>query len=114
MTLQELKTRCENNHIPYYYGNNNFGNTDLLKPPYLIAHTNSSTNFIADGIVYKKIRTIQLDFYYDEKDFEKQNVIENNILYDVAWDKDDESYFDGEEIWQVSYYFEIVGEINEQ
>lgn len=108
MTLQELKTRCNDNHISYIYGTYS---DVLMEAPYLIAQTNSSQNFMADMVVYKKVATIQLDLYYISKDIELQNTIENNILYDVAWDKSDETYLEGEEIWQVSYYFEIVENI---
>lgn len=109
MTLQELKTRCDSAGLQYVYGTYDLANIEVLDRPYLIAHTNSSNNFVADMVVYKKISTIQLDCYYDVKDLNLQATIENNILYDVAWDKDEETYLDGEEIWQVSYYFEIVG-----
>ena len=37
----------------------------------------------------------------------EQNKIEDNILYDVAWNKTEETYLSDENIWQVSYFFEL-------
>ena len=44
---------------------------------------------------------------YIDKDIETENIIENIILRDVAWNKTEETYLSDEEVWQVSYFFEI-------
>ena len=54
-----------------------------------------------------KKEKIQLDYTYISKDIEMQNKIENEILSDVVWNKTEEIYLSDEEIWQVSYFFEI-------
>lgn len=105
MTLEELKTRCEAQGFSYAYGEFK----DYTDPPYLVAYANSSTNFIADTVVYKKITTIQLDYVFSNKDINEQNKIEDIILSDVAWDKSDETYLEDQNVWQVSYFFEIIG-----
>lgn len=103
MTLEELKTRCKNAGFKYAYG--------LFKqstdPPHLIAISTASDNFMADNKVYHESTTIQLDYTYLEKNLEEQKKIENEILSDVAWNKSDETYLSDEEVWQVSYFFEI-------
>lgn len=103
MTLKELKTRCENAGFKYAYG--------LFKqptePPHLIAITVDTDNFMADNKVYYGNIPIQLDYTYTEKDLEAQNKIENEILGDVAWNKTAETYLQDEDVWQVSYFFEI-------
>lgn len=103
MTLEELKTRCDNTGFKYAYG--------LFKipvePPHLVAICRDTDNFMADNKVYLKNTPVQLDYTYVDKDIEMQNKIENEILGDIAWNKTEEAYLSDEEVWQVSYFFEI-------
>lgn len=103
MTLEDLKKRCEKAQIPYAYGM--FQNP--IEPPHLVAITTDTDNFMADNLVYLENLSIKLDYTYITKDFEKQNKIEKEILCDVAWNKTEETYLLGEEVWQVSYFFNI-------
>lgn len=103
MTLEELKTRCEAQGFKYAYGV--FKNP--TEPPHLIAIMRDTDNFIADNKVYLKKTPIQLDYTYLDKDVTEQNKIEDVILSDVAWNKTEETYLSDEDIWQVSYFFEI-------
>ena len=103
MTLEDLKTRCIKAGFKYAYG--------LFKeptePPHLIAITVDTDNFMADNKVYYGNIPIQLDYTYTEKNLEEQEKIENEILGDIPWNKTDETYLQDEDVWQVSYFFEI-------
>lgn len=103
MTLAELKTRCEQNGFKYAYG----VFKKPTEPPHLIAISRATDNFMADNKVYCKKTPIQLDYTYLNKDVEEQTKIEDIILNDVAWNKTEEVYLSDEEVWQVSYLFEI-------
>lgn len=103
MTLEDLKTRCKNAGFQYAYGV--FKNS--VEPPHLIAICRDTDNFMADNKVYSKDIPVQLDYTYIDKDTEMQNKIENVILGDIAWNKTEETYLSDEEVWQVSYFFEI-------
>lgn len=103
MTLEELKTRCENQGFQYAYG----VFKTPIEPPHLVSICVDTENFMADNIVYKKKTAIQLDYTYIDKDVEEQNKIEDIILSDVAWNKTEETYLQDEKVWQVSYFFEI-------
>lgn len=103
MTLEELKTRCENAGFKYAYGKFK----KATKPPHLVAITVDTDNFMADNKTYYAQTPIQLDYTYIDKNIEEQNRIENEILSDVAWNKTEETYLEGEQVWQVSYFFEI-------
>lgn len=103
MTLEELKTRSEKQGFQYAYGKFE----EKVDPPHLVAIATESNNFLADSKVYMKKEKIQLDYTYISKDIEMQNKIENEILSDVVWNKTEETYLSDEEIWQVSYFFEI-------
>ena len=103
MTLEELKTRCEAQGFKYAYG--------MFKkptePPHLVAISTATDNFMADNKVYKKDTSIQLDYTYLVKDITEQNKIEDIILKDIPWNKSDETYLADEDVWQVSYFFDI-------
>lgn len=103
MTLEELKERCEKQEFQYAYGNFK----KPVEPPYLTAISKDSNNFFAENRVYKKNTPIQLDYIYIDKNIDEQNKIEDEILGDIAWKKTDETYLSDEEIWQVSYFFDI-------
>lgn len=103
MTLEELKTRCEKAGFKYAYGR--FKKS--TEPSHLVAITVGSNNFIADNKVYKKSTPIQLDYTYINKNLSEQNKIEDEILGDIPWEKSDETYLSDEDVWQVSYFFEI-------
>lgn len=103
MTLEELKQRCENAGFKYAYGRFK----RATEPPHLVAIATGTDNFMADDKVYLKNTPIQLDYTYLTKDIDMQNKIENEILGDIAWNKSDETYLTDEEVWQVSYFFEI-------
>lgn len=103
MTLEELKTRCENQGFKYSYGV--FKNP--TEPPHLVSRTRATNNFMADNTVLVKDTPIQLDYTYINKDITEQNKIEDIILADVAWNKTEEVYLEAEQVWQVSYFFEL-------
>lgn len=103
MTLEELNQRCEQENIQYSYGP--FQNE--VKPPHVMAMEVETDNFMADNRVYSRIGSTQLDVTMDYLDFNLLKKIEENILYDVCWEKTQETYLKDEDIWQVSYFFEI-------
>ena len=103
MTLEELKQRCENAGFKYAYGQFK----KATEPPHLVAISTGTDNFMADNKVYSKDTPIQLDYTYLVKDLTMQNKIEDNILGDIPWNKTDETYLSDEDVWQVSYFFEI-------
>lgn len=103
MTLEELKTRCKNAGFKYAYGKFE----QPTEPPHLVAITVDTNNFMADNKTYYTQTPIKLDYTYIDKNLEEQNKIENEILSDVAWNKTEETYLENEQVWQVSYFFEI-------
>lgn len=103
MTLKELNQRCKDAGFKYAYGQFK----KPTEPPHLVAISTGSNNFMADNKVYLKDIPIQLDYTYLVKDLTMQNKIEDEILGDIAWNKSDETYLADEDVWQVSYFFEI-------
>lgn len=103
MTVEELKIRCEKESIQYVYG----AFQEPTSPPHLIAKEIDTDNFMADNKVYLRKGSFKLDLTMDYIDFDLIDKVENKILYDVCWNKTEETYLPDEGIWQVSYFFEI-------
>lgn len=104
MTLEELKTKCQYEiNIPYAYG----VFKEEVQPPYLVGIMRASDNFMADNRVYIKDLPMQLDLVYRNKDRNLEEKIEDILLADVAWNKTDEAYLEDEEVFIVSYFFEL-------
>lgn len=103
MTLEDLKKRCKNAGFKYAYGRF----SKAVEPPHLVAFEQQSDNFFADNRVYRKDRPIQLDYTYIDKNIDLQNKIEDEILGDISWNKSEEAYLSDEDVWQVSYFFEL-------
>lgn len=103
MTLEELKERCETNGFQYAYG----CFESEVEPPHLVTIVTDTDNFMADNRVYFKRTPIKMDYTFLKKDVEEQNKIEDIILGDIPWNKTEETYLTDEQVWQVSYFFEI-------
>lgn len=103
MTLEELKERCETAGFKYAYGRFK----EPTVPPHLVAILSDSDNFMADNKVYCDNTPIKLDYTYTDKNLQEQEKIEKEILRDIAWNKTEEAYLQDEEVWQVSYFFEL-------
>ena len=103
MTLEDLKTRAEAQGFQYAYGLFK----QPVKPPHLVAYSTDTDNFMADNHVYKKRMPIKMDYTYENKNQIEQNKIEDIILGDIGWNKTEETYYPTENVWQVSYFFEI-------
>lgn len=104
MTLEELKNRVDNIGIAYCYGTRK----TEVEAPYINVTESDSNNFVADNVIFKKIKSVELAYTYKEKDVETENLIEDNVLYDVVWRKGDETYITGEDVWQIVYYFNRI------
>lgn len=103
MTLEELKSRCENNNIQYAYG----VFKEPVEPPFLVCTMTGTDNFMADNKVYVKDYPVQLEYIFKNKDLSLEAIIEDTILGDIAWNKTEETYLEDENIFEVSYFFEL-------
>ena len=48
-----------------------------------------------------------MDYTYTEKNPTEQSKIEDEILGDIPWEKTEETYLQDEDVWQVSYLFNL-------
>lgn len=101
--LEAFKKKCED--IGFKYALGKF--EEPTPPPHLVAKISDTDNFMADNKVYYGSIPIKLDYTYIVKNLEEQEKIENEVLGDIAWNKTEDTYLQDEEVWQVSYFFEL-------
>lgn len=110
MNWNELENRINNfyldseNGIKIPYSHFDFDRE--VEPPHLMSTEIDSDNFIADNKIYFKKCNARLELTTDSRDRELEKRIENEILFDIIWEKE-VAYIQSERVWNVSYFFEI-------
>ena len=91
--------------VPSFYGQAPVG-TVL---PFLTIHSDQPDNFAADNGVYVEKWNFRLDLYSVAKDLtheaEIKKLLNDNGIY---WTKTEE-YIDSENVWEVEFEFEVLG-----
>ena len=77
-----------------------------VEPPHLMSTEIDSDNFIADNKIYFEKCNARLELTTDSRDRELEKRIEEEILFDIIWEKE-LTYIQTEKVWNISYFFEI-------
>jgi hypothetical protein len=77
-----------------------------VEPPHLMSTEIDSDNFIADNKIYFEKCNARLELTTDSRDRELEKRIEEEILFDIIWEKEI-TYIQSEKVWNISYFFEI-------
>ena len=110
MNWNELENRINNfyldseNGIKIPYSHFDFDRE--VEPPHLMSTEIDSDNFIADNKIYFKKCNARLELTTDSRDRELEKRIEEEILFDIIWEKE-VTYIQTEKVWNISYFFEI-------
>lgn len=110
MTWSELENRINNfyldseNGIKIPYSHFDFDRE--VEPPHLMSTEIDSNNFIADNKIYFEKCNARLELTTDSRDRELEKRIEEEILFDIIWEKE-VTYIQSEKVWNISYFFEI-------
>lgn len=108
MTLAELKTALQSingfsNKVVYRAWP--VGNAPAL--PWIVYMVDSSDNFGADNIVFKKINRINVELYSEYKDESSESLVEDKLdSLGIFWEKE-ETYIDDERCYQITYTIEV-------
>lgn len=109
MTLTELKSILGATGYPVAYSHF-IATTDnpLPNPPYITYLVAYSSNFFADGKVYKKIDNVQIELYTTKKDLVAENKLEtildnNEIPYEST-----ETFIESEQLFQKIYEMRLI------
>lgn len=102
MEAEQIKAMLEKSGLPVAY-------RYYRRPPplpYLVWLEDSTDNFYADGLVYKKVRHIRVELYTDQKDPAAETRLEN-ALAGLPWQKTWEEWIESEDFFQSIYEFEV-------
>ena len=92
----------KNKKIPYSH----YAFDREVEPPHLMSTEIDSDNFSADNKVFLETINARLELTTDYRDMKLEKRIENEILFDIFWNKKI-AYIEDEKIWNVSYFFDI-------
>lgn len=76
-----------------------------VNPPFLIYRGDGSANFKADNKVYNSSYNYSLEFYFKEKNENKEREIEELLNEnEIIWEKSEDIYIQSENIFLINYY----------
>ena len=106
MTHNELMEMLEESGLPIAY--DHFAEGESPEPPFAVFLFPSSSNFGADGKVYKKINVLHLELYTDTKAPNIENQVEavldqHGLFYDKS-----EVWIAEERLYEVIYTMEVL------
>lgn len=106
MTFQDVAYMIESIGLPYAYYQ--FSENTCLQPPFICFFFTADNDFIADNTNYHKIRSLQLELYTDQKDFQLEDTIETVLNQNGLVYSKEESYIDTEKMMMVAWTCDIV------
>ena len=105
MTLEELAGMLEKTGFPFAY--DHFAEGESPDPPFICYLLPQSDNFSADGKVYLKVSSVNIELYTDSKDLSVEQKLEAVMdAYSIFYDKT-EVWIESEKLYEVLYSFEM-------
>lgn len=105
MTYQDVKELVKSVGLPYAYYQ--FPQGTGQSPPFSCYFFNSSDDFEADNRNYQPIRTLHLEIYTDQKDFDLEMQVEALLNErDLPYYKE-ETYIKDQRLYMTSYEMEV-------
>lgn len=105
MTLKEFGDILATSGLPVTYLA--FPADDCPEMPFITFQEVGSNNFSADGKVYQRVRSMQVDLFTRSKDESAEQALEN-ALSDYFWNKY-QTIEDSEDCQRYTYEIEILG-----
>ena len=105
MTLEELAGMLEKIGFPFAY--DHFAEGESPDPPFICYLLPQSDNFSADGKVYLKVSSVNIELYTDSKDLAVEQKLEAVLdTHGIFYDKT-EVWIESEKLYEVLYSFEM-------
>ena len=105
MTLEELAGMLEKTGFPFAY--DHFAEGESPDPPFICYLLPQSDNFSADGKVYLKVSSVNIELYTDSKDLAVEQTLEAVLdTHGIFYDKT-EVWIESEKLYEVLYSFEM-------
>lgn len=106
MTYREVKTMVQSIGLPFTYYQ--FTADTAVAPPFICFYFDESDDEPADNMNWAKIRTLYIELYTDEKDFELESTVETVLANNDQFFTRSETYLDSERMMMVSYEMQVV------
>ena len=103
--MDDLVRLLEETSIPFAY--DHFAEGESPDPPFICYLLPQSDNFSADGKVYLKVSSVNIELYTDSKDLSVEQKLEAVMdAYSIFYDKT-EVWIESEKLYEVLYSFEM-------
>ena len=106
MTYDEIVAMIREMDLPFAY--DHFAEGESPNPPFIVFLFPSSDNFSADGRVYQKIDSLNIELYTDKKEPVLEAAVESILdMHDCFYNKT-EVWIEEERLYEVLYSFEVI------
>lgn len=103
--MDDLVKLLEETGIPFAY--DHFAEGESPDPPFICYLLPQSDNFSADGKVYLKVSSVNIELYTDSKDLAVEQKLEAVLdTHSIFYDKT-EVWIESEKLYEVLYSFEM-------
>ena len=103
--MDDLVKLLEETGIPFAY--DHFAEGESPDPPFICYLLPQSDNFSADGKVYLKVSSVNIELYTDSKDLSVEQKLEAVLdTHSIFYDKT-EVWIESEKLYEVLYSFEM-------
>ena len=103
--MDDLVRLLEETGIPFAY--DHFAEGESPDPPFICYLLPQSDNFSADGRVYLKVSSVNIELYTDSKDLSVEQKLEAVMdAYSIFYDKT-EVWIESEKLYEVLYSLEM-------
>ena len=103
--MDDLLRLLEETGIPFAY--DHFAEGESPDPPFICYLLPQSDNFSADGKVYLKVSSVNIELYTDSKDLAVEQTLEAVLdTHAIFYDKT-EVWIESEKLYEVLYLFEM-------
>ena len=103
--MDDLIRLLEETGIPFAY--DHFAEGESPDPPFICYLLPQSDNFSADGKVYLKVSSVNIELYTDSKDLSVEQKLEAVLdTHGIFYDKT-EVWIESEKLYEVLYSFEM-------
>lgn len=103
MTRQQIADLIRSFGLPWAYYQFPTDQTPAL--PYVVYYFPNRNDVIADNMNYKKVATLRIELYTENKDFDTEDAVER--LLPFPYSKETE-YIDSERMYQTIYETEVI------
>lgn len=103
--LDTLDVPYNYDHFPGVDLQSETGQTIIPDLPYIIYQDSTVSTFMADGVVYKVLKTYTIYVYTKVRDLDLEGRVEV-LLHDVSWTKNTE-YYASEGFYETAFTFSV-------